>query len=121
MNQFKGLVKYRLPYRSLSDVIIKVNREGIQNSKDYYEWFFFRIMATFISITQGANKASCKELIDYIYYMVEQYFPDYGSNPLLRINSITKVPFYQKVSVAYLRHLIKAKHLGQFIDLYCKL
>ena len=120
MHSFQGLKIYKLPYEAVEEAIIEARKSGICNSKENFELFALRIMATFIQLAKGASPKDIRELNDYIYRMIRTYFPNYRKNPLLKLNSRVDVPFMQKMAVWVMLHAVQFKVLYLFLKVICK-
>lgn len=110
MHQFRGLKNYRLPYQALENAIVQVQKEGVVNSTEYYEWFVIRILCTcFFDLGRGASRKNMAELTHYIIRILETYFPGYNKNPKAGLFSKTEVPVVQKMATAVFRWLVHTK------------
>ena len=107
-HNFRGLQSIRLPYHSMEEAIQRCRRDGIVNSQDFHEVFVLRMLAMCaFDLGRGADRARKKELCDYICRIVREYYPDYDSNPLIRLRADTSYPFVHKAAVWILTRLIK--------------
>lgn len=109
-HNFRGLKNYRLPYGALEEILKKVEEVGVANSREFYEVFVLRILATcFFDLGRGASRDKMKELCDYIVRILQTYFPGYYQNRLTRLFSGLRVPFPQKAAVWLLVFLTRTK------------
>lgn len=110
MHQFKGLRNYRLPYKALEKTLVQVQKEGVANSPEYYEWFVIRILCTcFFELGIGASKKDMAELGSYIVRILETYFPEYYKNKKAGLFSDADVPMPQKAATALLKFLVHTR------------
>ena len=115
-HSFRGLKKIRLPYHALEEVIQRLKAEGVANSRQFHEVFVLRMLAMCaFDMARGADREKKTELCDYIYRVVDGYYPDYGRNPLVRISADTEYPLAHKVAVRVLVELVKHHMLYQAI------
>ena len=111
-HQFRGLNRIRLPYRSLEECILQVRRDGIQNSRDFHEYFVLRMLAMCaFDFARGADRKKKRELCDYIGRILDTYYPDYYRNPQVRLLSAGRFPFYHKAAVWLLVKLVRLRLL----------
>ena len=118
MNGFRGLRKYNLPYRGLTDIFQRVQTTGVSNSIHFYELFAFRIFATCVfDLGRGAERDKKKELYNFIEDSIHNYFPDYFKNPYIMPRGWLKTdfPFSQKIAVTLLAVSIKLKVLDMMV------
>ena len=109
---FRGLKTIRLPYHSLEETIQKCRHDGIVNSRDFHEVFVLRLLAMCaFDLGRGADRKRKKELCSYICRIMKEYYPDYGRNPLIRLNADTTFPFVHKAAVWALVKLVKYRLL----------
>ena len=121
MHNFKGLKRYSLPYRGLENTILKVQENGIKNSPEFYELFVLRIFSTFLfQLAPGASKEKMKELTQYIWRILYQYFPGYYKNTKARLTAKVEIPFVQKAAVKVLIMLVRTKLLYTFGEVFSK-
>lgn len=120
MHSFQGLKTYKLPYQAVEEAVIKARQYGICNSEENFELFALRIMATFIQLAKGASKEDIRELSDYIYRMINTYFPEYRKNSLVKLNSKVEVPFVQKVAVWVMVKNVRFEALYPFLRIVCR-
>ena len=100
MHRFRGLKDFSLPYDALRDVFERVDREGIVNSRDFYELFVLRIFCTFaFDLARGADQEKKHELAVFISRSLNQWFPDYRHNPLLKNSRGLDLPLVQRTAV----------------------
>ena len=111
-HHFRGLKTIALPYSSLEKAIQKTKQNGIVNSRSFHEVFVLRLLAMFaFDLARGASPEKKKELCEYIYKILDDYYPSYVSNPMARLFAKTKFPFFQKVAVCLLIYLTKYRLL----------
>ncbi len=109
-HNFRGLRNYRLPYHALEEALQKAEAAGVVNSREYYELFVLRILATcYFDLARGASREKRAELCDYIVRILQTYFPEYARNRLARLFSKARVPFSQKAAVWLLVILVRTK------------
>lgn len=112
MHNFRGLKKYRLPYRGLEKAVQKIQKYGTSNSPEFYELFVLRILSTcYFDLSRGADRNKKRELCNYIYHILQTYFPQYYTNRKARIFSRLELPLYQKIAVRCLIILARMKLL----------
>ena len=112
MHNFRGLKKYHLPYHGLEKVIHKIQEYGANNSPEFYELFVLRILSTcYFDLSRGAALGKKEELCNYIYHILQTYFPHYYANRKTRILSELEIPLYQKIAVKCLILFTKTKLL----------
>lgn len=110
MHNFKGLRNYRPPYCALEQTIQKISEVGVANSRDFYELFVLRILATCLfELGRGASRQHMKELCDYEIRILETYFPEYYRNKYSGLFSDLDVPFVQKAAVKCLIVLVRTR------------
>lgn len=119
MHSFQGLKTYKLPYQAVEEAVVKARQYGICNSKENFELFTLRVMATFIQLAKGASKEDIRELSDYIYRMIKTYFPEYRENSLVKLNSKVEVPFMQKMAVWVMVQAVQFRVLHLFLKAIC--
>ena len=108
VHSLRGLRTTSLPYRSLEDSIRKIRAEGVVNSVQFHEIFVLRMLATCaFDLARGAGPDKKKELCDYIYRILKEYYPDYDRNPKARLFAGTDFPFVQKAAVWVLVKLVR--------------
>ena len=117
MHQFGGLRHYRLPYREIEEVIRKVHEYGIRNSKDFFELFVLRILATNISFAHGASAEDKAEMQKFTSHILQQYFPNYWKNKKAGIFSKVEIPLGQKIAVKALIIMVKFHLLPVFFKI----
>lgn len=111
-HNFRGLKNYNLPYKALSETVEKIQKDGLNNSPEFYELFVLRILATcYFDLSRGADREKKKELCEYIYDMLNTRFPKYYKNRRTRIFSGLDVPLYQKIAVKCLIVLARTNTL----------
>lgn len=99
MHRFGGLRNYRLPYREIEDVIQKVEVLGIRNSREFFELFVLRILATNIRFARGASEESKEEMLQFTVHILQDYFPEYWKNRKAGLFSNLEIPMGQKAAV----------------------
>lgn len=120
-HNFRGLEKFNLPYKALQDAIQKIQKYGISNSPEFYELFVLRILTTcYFDLSRGAVSDKKKELCNYIYYILNTYFPGYFKNRKARIFSGLDIPLYQKIAVKCLIVLARTRLLYPVSVLVCR-
>ena len=108
VHSLRGLKTTSLPYRSLEDSIRKIREEGVVNSAQYHELFVLRMLAMCaFDLARKAAPDKKKELCEYIYRILKEYYPDYARNPKTRLHSGTDYPFVQKAAVWVLVKLVR--------------
>lgn len=108
VHTLRGLKTISLPYRSLEDSIRKIRAEGVVNSSQFHEIFVLRMLAMCaFDLARGAGPDKKKELCDYIYRILKEYYPDYYRNPKIRLIGGTDYPFVQKAAVWVLAKLVR--------------
>ena len=121
MHNFRGLKKYKLPYKPLEEAIKQTFEVGIVNSTEYFELFVLCILATFIQLARGADECEQKKLASYIKRVLNTYFVEYYKNPKARLFTKLDVPFKQKMAVWLLVKLVRMDILYPFLKLLCRL
>lgn len=110
MHNFRGLKTYRLPYLALESVLQKLQKTGIKNSREFFELFVLRILATCLfQLARGASREQMQELCDYIVRILESYFPGYYRNKKAGLFSSIDAPFSQKAAVWLLVLLVRTR------------
>lgn len=100
MHHFRGLKQYNLPYDALRDVFERLEREGIKNSREFYELFVMRIFCTCaFDLAKGADREKKKELADFISESLNRWFPEYYKNSLIYGHRDLDIPLVQRVAV----------------------
>lgn len=108
MHHFRGLKDFSLPYQALRDVFERVDKEGAVNSRDFYELFVLRIFCTCaFDLARGSDKEKKHELAVFIDETLNQWFPDYQNNPLLKKSRGLDLPFVQRMAVRVFVYLQK--------------
>lgn len=111
-HRFRGLKTYKLPYKALEECLIKVWKEGIENSYVFFELFVLRILTTFLfDLSIGAEREKIDQLCDFIEKITTFYFPNYKNNPLIAIHSDVHFPLYQKIAVNLFVRILKSNKL----------
>lgn len=117
MHSFRGLKTWQLPLDALEMALQGIREEkGDDLSRD--EWlclFTMRILATcYFDLARGADRDKKRELSQYIYRIMETYFPAYRKNTLVRTWGKTAFPFAQKAAVWLLAQLTGRHMLDAF-------
>lgn len=120
-HNFRGLEKFDPPYEALQETVQKIQKYGISNSPEFYELFVLRILTTcYFDLSRGAVLNKKKKLCNYIYDILNTYFPGYFKNRKAHIFSKLDIPLYQKIAVKCLIVLTRTRLLYPVSVLVCR-
>lgn len=114
-HRFRGLREYRLPYKGMEEVLLRIRSEGLKNDQEFHEVFVMRILALCLfSLARGASSAKKRELCRFIQHVLRDYIPDYSANKKTRLFSGLDFPLNQRLAIKIFVLLANTKLLYPF-------
>ena len=104
----------RIPYRGFEEAINKVRENTPDEFRTFSDYCFVRVMTDYSTQRYDTqNKSTRRELIDYMYRIMDTYFPDFPQNPYLSPGKLKQLPLFEKAAVRmfagnYKRHTLYA-------------
>lgn len=90
----------KIPYRGFEQAVQTVRANSAGMDKAFSDYCFARVLADYVTLrykTQGSKVRH--ELIDYVYRVMDEYFPNFPSNPYLSPNALEELPLFEKAAV----------------------
>lgn len=121
-HNFRGLQKFKLPYKTIENVLKKVNDIGEVNSREFFELGFMRFFTQCIfDLGKGAQREQILELCGFVKRIMIIYLPDYWENSKSSIWSDLDIPLVNKIEVKIFMLLLKFDLLYVAAKIYNKL
>lgn len=84
----------KIPYRGFEEAVNKVPRS------DFGDYCFLRVLADYSTERYKTQSAEVRhQLIEYIYRIMDTYFPDACNNPFVKKNLLHQIPAFEKLAV----------------------
>lgn len=114
-NVAEAIINPRIPYRGFENAVKLVRKNTGKDFRDFSDYCFVRVLTDYSTLrydTQGS--AIRHELIDYMYRIMDGYFPDFTGNPYLSLNKLKEIPLFERIAVRMFAKSYKHRMLYAF-------
>lgn len=122
-NVRKKQARPKVPYNGIETAIKKVREFKTEKKYDeVLEYCIIKVLAGLTtSMYKSCDKQTRKELCEYCYRILNQYFPNAKKNPYIKVFKLKKLPFVHKVAVRMFMWAYRLHILYPFSVIVCKI
>lgn len=105
----------KIPYRGFDKAVQTVRANSPAVDKAFSDYCFVRVLTDYVTLrykTQGSTVRH--RLIEYVYWVMDAYFPDFPDNPYLSPNALKELPLFEKTAVRMFARNYKRRTLYVF-------